>query len=100
MRKIFGVSPLYFLLSLFLMNLAFVWLKDDRSEAQKIINVKTVYFDEKIYMDIYTNQPLSCPTAFRVLHLKNLTVRNIIYVPKCSIVNGGLRVVYYQNFDV
>ena len=94
-------KPLLILVA-FLVSLSIKVALDDTPNLEKIQDVQVAYFDNKYYMDVYLDAPLSCKTVERVLHIKPFPMKgdvskDVVYFPTCREIDGGVRIIYVEN---
>lgn len=62
-----------------------------------IRSVDIEFRNNKMNLNVHLNQPASCKQIIKVLGIQSITVRNRLYSPSCSLVDGLLmRIVYSE----
>lgn len=69
------------------------------NSAENAIDRMEVEFNkDEMYLNIYLNHPVTCKEIIQVVGIQSFAVKNIDYVPSCSIINDKLvRITYNQE---
>ena len=96
MKKFLKTSFIVFLvafLSIYSISLFF----DNTADREKITDVQVSNTDKQLIEDVYLSAPLSCKSVMKILDIKPLPLKNIVYFPTCYDTDTGVRIVYIQT---